>query len=281
MATYGVILPIVQSKCLLFGTTPLLLDADATVRTIKSEHVGAILAHRKGLSEEVNPKAKCLLLNHGTTPPSKEPVFDKALAAAFAMNVFSGGGSISFRRAFFFRYTRAHSIQDIADVPYASNGTGNNFKFDSSATVDTVAALFGGTLQAIQKDQSLRISLRRFNSAVSKPGLEDKVIDLAISLESIFSSMSEISFRFSLYNSLLSGGDAASKANSFKRLKKLYDYRSKIVHGAVPPESQWLDQNWEALVKIAKLSLVAKIGFLEHHVPAEWQAHLDSLALGS
>ena len=56
--------------------------------------------------------------------------------------------------------------------------------------------------------------------------------------------------------------------------------RSDIVHGSKALDTVWLNTHWEAIVRIAKLSLMTKIEFLSNHAPADWQNHLDMLALG-
>lgn len=103
---------------------------------------------------------------------------------------------------------------------------------------------------------------------------------MAICLESTFSSSGEITYRFSLFNALLSGGSPAVRAANFTTLKKFYGQRSNVVHGNSPPDEAWFAVNWDSIVKIAKVSLVAKIDFLQNSAPGGWQAHLDELALG-
>ncbi|MDA1662146.1 HEPN domain-containing protein [Bacillus cereus group sp. TH153LC] len=72
------------------------------------------------------------------------------------------------------------------------------------------------------------IALDRLASAHNKISLEDKFIDLAIALESMYPNVKvEVLFRISLYTaSLLDGSEA-----TYNKVKKLYITRSNLVHG--------------------------------------------------
>lgn len=63
--------------------------------------------------------------------------------------------------------------------------------------------------------------------------LEEKLIDLMISLESLFSrEAQELRLRISLRaSSLLSVGQESERSNIFRKIYQLYDKRSKVVHG--------------------------------------------------
>lgn len=159
MAEHGVVVPFLQKKCLLFGKAPLLLDKTTSVRTIKSEHLGAILSKRASYTSAVNPKIKCLVFQSGAAPQTHDDIYDRALCAVFAMNVFSGGGYVSCAKAFFFRVVRTYSITDVAELPFSSDGQIQDFNFDTSAQPASVSALYAGSVAAVQKDPSLRISL--------------------------------------------------------------------------------------------------------------------------
>ncbi len=280
MAEHGVIVPLLQRKVSLLGKTALLLDASTSVRTIKSEHLGAILSKKPSAASAINPKVRCIVFGSGAAAQTPQDVIDRALCATFAMNVFAGNGSVSCSKAFFFKFVKVYSITRIEDLPFGSDGQGSDFSFDPSAQATSISTLYAGCIAAVQKDPSLRISLRRFNSALSRSSIEEKIIDLAVCLESTFSSSGEITYRFSLFNSLLSGGSEQDRLDNFSVLKKFYGQRSTIVHGNAAPDAAWYAANWDTVIKIAKVSLVAKIDFLQNAAPADWQNHLDKLALG-
>ena len=80
--------------------------------------------------------------------------------------------------------------------------------------------------------ENFSLSLDYFESAMEKEKLQDKLIDYMIVLESLLTEgTSEVGFQISFRTALLiSKGEQEFMSNKDK-LKKLYDKRSKIVHG--------------------------------------------------
>ncbi len=88
-------------------------------------------------------------------------------------------------------------------------------------------------------DKFLKVAIDRFNFALDRTNLEDKIIDLSISLEAMYLSgigneeeRGNISYRFALHGARLLGLDLATRAPIFHDLKAVYRVRSRIVHGA-------------------------------------------------
>jgi len=79
----------------------------------------------------------------------------------------------------------------------------------------------------------LRNAIDYFHRALSGSRLEEQLIDLMISLESLFSrEYQELRLRYSLRTSFLLGvGQEGEKSNIFRTIYNLYDKRSKVVHG--------------------------------------------------
>ena len=140
--------------------------------------------------------------------------------------------------------------------------------------------IFDATTKAIKKHPALRITLSRFNSAIGRALLDDRLIDLCISLESIFQSQTEISFQFALYNSILSESDSNKRIGIFQTLKKLYNERSKVVHGNKDLDHDWFNEKWPDLVQITKASILRKIDFLSSNDHGAWKEFLEKRALG-
>ena len=62
----------------------------------------------------------------------------------------------------------------------------------------------------------------------------DGIIDLAIALECLIQTNTEIKFQFALYNALINQSDLTARSDLFQLLQSLYDVRSANVHGARP-----------------------------------------------
>lgn len=80
--------------------------------------------------------------------------------------------------------------------------------------------------------QNFSLSLDYFESAMEKEKLQDKLIDYMIVLESLLTEgTSEVGFQISFRTALLISKGEQEFISNKDKLKKLYDKRSKIVHG--------------------------------------------------
>lgn len=83
-------------------------------------------------------------------------------------------------------------------------------------------------IKSLKKFDINSLTIQRFISAENKTKLEDKLLDLIIAIESLYGSIqNELSFRISLYTTVFLKKDR----EYFNRIRKLYELRSKIVHG--------------------------------------------------
>lgn len=78
----------------------------------------------------------------------------------------------------------------------------------------------------------LRLAMKYYRKGKWSQIPEDKLINYFIALEALYSnSKSEISFRFAMRLALLLGRSSKSRKNIAQKAKKLYDIRSRIIHG--------------------------------------------------
>ena len=89
----------------------------------------------------------------------------------------------------------------------------------------------------------LRNAIDYYNRALADERIEEKFIDLMISLESLFSQENdELALRYSLRIAFIVGCEQENKRTEiFKLTKKLYNKRSKIVHGTSERELEYED----------------------------------------
>lgn len=79
----------------------------------------------------------------------------------------------------------------------------------------------------------IQTAAKRFISAsINRNDVEDSLIDAVVGLESLFGARAEIAFHVSSGVSRLLGKDADERKELFKSTKRIYDARSKIVHGS-------------------------------------------------
>lgn len=77
-------------------------------------------------------------------------------------------------------------------------------------------------------------AIRRFNYTYERERLDDRLIDLIISFESLFlreGETQELAYRLSLRTAAMIAGESGERVDIFEDLKTAYNVRSKIVHG--------------------------------------------------
>lgn len=82
--------------------------------------------------------------------------------------------------------------------------------------------------------KQLNIAFKRFSFALDRKELEDRLIDLIVSLESLYlksGEIQELSYRLSQRGALLLGETKEEKTTIKETIKEAYNLRSKIVHG--------------------------------------------------
>ncbi|MDQ1278909.1 MAG: hypothetical protein QG670_169 [Thermoproteota archaeon] len=89
----------------------------------------------------------------------------------------------------------------------------------------------------------LRNAIDYYYRSLRDETLEEKIIDLMISLESLFSNeLDELGLRYSLRTGFLLGvGQEAERSNIIKKIQDLYRKRSKVVHGTEDVDLEYKD----------------------------------------
>jgi Apea-like HEPN len=94
-----------------------------------------------------------------------------------------------------------------------------------------------------QNKAYLRNAIDYYNRSLKDDSLEEKLIDLMIALESLFSGGGgELALRYSLRIAFLAGnGNEDKRSEIFKLVKGLYGKRSEIVHGISEVKLEYAD----------------------------------------
>jgi hypothetical protein len=102
--------------------------------------------------------------------------------------------------------------------------------------VGRIRAIISGYFSLPASDRRrLRIVLDRLNAAKSNGPLEDRAIDLGISLEALLfnpdEKQPELTFKFKMRGSFLSADEPADRRQAFSLLDRIYSHRSRAAHG--------------------------------------------------
>jgi hypothetical protein len=258
---------------------PIKLRDGIWIKTIGADQLGAIIARRSVFQTLVNGGSKCIVVEDFDFDFNQVTVEDVSIPASYALNFFSTGDGLRTAYGFLLDYKKAAPKME-KEIPLASlsHPTGS-FQIRSAAKPDQIQKMFEAASGSIKKDKGLRVTLSRFNAALLRDRIEDRIVDLSVCLESLFSSSTEIAFRFSLYNAIISTTKLEQRFERFKLLQSLYKDRSKLVHGEYSDSKITVDQ-FKELINIARVAIAYKIQFVEENGDSKaWQEHLDKLAL--
>jgi hypothetical protein len=113
------------------------------------------------------------------------------------------------------------------------------------------------SFEILQKNPAFVSSLRSYSNAHHLFGLESRIMLLWAGIECLFKVSNEISRTLALYSALLlNANDSDSRYALYKKIKKEYDHRSKVVHGTIDKNLQ-LREAYESANEIL-VSLLAR-----------------------
>ncbi|KRB22155.1 hypothetical protein ASD99_08190 [Mesorhizobium sp. Root695] len=275
---------VANRNCTLQKGFPIVLAGGIILKQIQDDHLGSIIGFRSSLASIVTPKKKCFLIPHDHDAIATHTLENISLCLSFSLNFFADEGAITCDRVFTTEKKRKFKI--LRETPLAnrilSSEAGDiDFKLKNAAKSKEIDTVLVSSLKSVNSDKSMVITLDRFVSGIIRSDFPSRVIDMAICLESLFSSSQEIKFRFSLYNAIISTIEIDKRDPAFELMKILYDARSAIVHGGEVKNKEKLEDEWEKIVDIAKLSILYKMNFLTVRNKTEWDNHLNKLILGT
>lgn len=113
----------------------------------------------------------------------------------------------------------------------------------TAENVSRCSTLFGLLRTLCSNNKRMDVAIRRFNNSYFRRHDEDSILDLLIALECLLSdgSTSEMTHKLSLRVAALSSlasPNNLTPGSVFREVKKIYDFRSAIVHGNIDKASK-------------------------------------------
>jgi hypothetical protein len=154
---------------------------------------------------------------------------------------------------------------------------------------------FNKIIDKIREGSFFNIAIDRFNSALEEKEFADKIIDLSIALEALFSTTSEdLTYKLRIRVSVLLGIDYSPEF-LFDFMGKAYGIRSRLVHGKVNKKAKnaviKMDSKEYSLYDVAneleqitRLSILRMLSLFKHHNYEQENTYLinviDKVAIG-
>lgn len=199
----------------------------------------------------------------------------------FAMDYFSNVHTPMASFYFDGEHVQSHSV-DFRDLLFRD---GQELELPPGAW-EKGSAYLNFAYGALDRAPLARLAITRTCRAARQGPNGDGIIDLAIALESLLSANTEIKFQFSLFHALLRTDALADREDAFALLRDLYDCRSLFAHGGVAGKSSKtkiknVTARWGDLIGIARDNLTYYLAYCTVNKHAEWDAHVNRLAMGA
>jgi hypothetical protein len=147
----------------------------------------------------------------------------------------------------------------------------------SASQMKTVADVYRTLVES--KSNSMAIAARRLNTAHLRKDKEDSILDITIALEALLgdSAKTEMTHKLAMRMAALTSIEPCSEGDPgeiFRYMKKIYEYRSAVVHGSKKSETKRTIAN-KHKVEIPTVALGVKL--LRHSILAlaRHQKYLD------
>ena len=259
---------------------PIELSKEVTIRKVRGDDLATITEHDNQAATYLHGGKFTLTIDNFDVETSKEELSRRVLCALYALNMIAEGSAIAVNKAFILKQHRKLRIARMEDLSHFNHAHHSNFQITAKDDLKYAANLFNAVSEAVASHAPMRLTIARLNSAIGRVALDEKIVDLCISLESVFQSQNEIAFQFALYNTILAEGDTNKRLDVFKTLKKLYTQRSNIVHGNKAVDEAWCEESMPRLLTVAKTAVLQKVEYLTRENHESWKAHIEKLALG-
>ena len=283
------VIPLRNRETNFFEVSPWFLSDDIRVQEISDEDYATL--HREETDifvPIVTPNSQCLVVD--LAGDAGQTAYEAAAKVQFVFKTFSRFPLILSHAAVVAASKGQKAVVEktLALPVWGDYGQflSSPFVFAEAASAQKITQFFKLLTTAIGKHPGLLITLSRFNSCWLRSTDHDRVIDVAVSLESLLSSQTEIKFKFALFNSFITCSSPAERERAFELLKLLYDARSSIVHGDSKSASnkKKIDkvlESIEEVFRIAQAAISYYIFFLYCRDPNEWQTHIEKLVFGT
>ena len=126
----------------------------------------------------------------------------------------------------------------------------------------------------------LKLAIRRFHLSMSRTDSQDKIVDINIALESLFSSAGDTSLKFAQRICTIIADDDEKREFYWNFSKDEYKLRNDIVHGR-NPKNQAMEDVSKKLVEITRSSITKFLNLIKHYSGKDIRKKiLDDLDVG-
>lgn len=283
------VIPIRNREDPFFEVAPWFLGPKLSVDEISGDDFSALFRDEEDVFKPIlSPKTQCFTVELAEDADARQVAYQTVTKAQFVFKSLGVTPLVVSHAVVIVAEEKKKAVVDVVlDLPvWGDSGrlAANAFKFKESITLEQVIQLYDVVSKALEKQESLLLTLNRFNSCWLREIDHDRIIDAAICLESIIASSTEISFKFSLFNAFTARSEPKERQEAFEKFKALYDARSKIVHGDVKSHKKKIDAlmaSFDVVLELAHAAITYYVLYVFSRDPGTWADHLEGLVFNT
>jgi len=283
-----IIIPLLNKSVSLFPGPPFYFNDDIFIDRITDDEFSAFF---RGAKDEYK---NILNINKTKCIKYKARQIDKDLAKSlknktiFCLNVFSEYPIVT-TWAGIVTGEKKLKIKEIADfeaLAGLNKISSYKFKFHNGIKRPAVSEFYKIIDSSVKKTPEVIFTLEKYNSALLRTEFFDKVVDTTICFETLIPGNSELTYKLSLYIAYITSTSPHERENTFEEMKKLYEVRSKIVHGdlngsSIKKKLRKVETDWKQYEQILKSAVTYYLIYLSQKSKNDWESHLKKLVLGT
>jgi len=285
----SIIIPILNKKVTLIQGPPILLSNDYIIEKITDEEFSAFF---REASEEIKANldinsTKCIKVQ--CVSPDKEAIKSIRTKSVFALNIFTESNPIVTSWAGHLIGEKKINLKGITDFESLAafhKISSKTYKIISKTKRETIIQFFQIIEKAVSTNSSVLFTLEKYNSSLLRDDFFDRLLDATICFETMMPGNTELIYRLSQNISFMVGNSPSERLEIFDNMKKLYDVRSKLVHGDLKSKGtdKKIDEvknNWSVFEKYLKSAVTYYLLFMSQNSKDKWENHLKEIVIGT
>ncbi len=284
-----IIFPILNKSVSTYDGPTWYLSDDVALETISDEDYSVISTLGDEYTSLISTKTQCVRIENIDLENVEGNVGIASSKVAFIFNFFRNENPIVLSFAIQIskiRKAKLDNVFDLAVISDAYQKRSLGYRIKDKINRELITQFFKVLSDVYRKEKTILLTIDRYNMALYRKSLLDRIVDITISLESMINGATELRYKFSLYNAWSAADDNVSRRKNYELLLKLYDARSAIVHGSSMTQREYqkkiqpIEEKWDEIVRIAEKAIGYYVLFLYQQESKKWKTHQENIALG-
>lgn len=285
------VLPILNSSATFLRGPAHYLDSETRIDKLTDTDFGLLAKTPAEYAERLKVEHRCLFFTLPSSSDAETAATQVATRARYVLNHFMADHPLLLQFAILIEQAGS-SRPRLSPISFSEDQTtlakvSTPYKIKQGVKREDISGFYSLVNKACKSYKKMDLTLSRFNSALTRSKMADKIIDATISLESMVQDdKNELSFKFALFNSYAGTKDHALRRKNFELLRKLYNTRSMIVHGASDDTKESklvseIQENWSAIEDVARRSINEFLFYANDNDAKTWTSTLIDRILQS